>query len=389
MRRNSIVLDLKNAPDGAPPLPNQPSASTRCVEPRKGEGTPPAPLSSFLKRSQTEKENWRYTDLKALLVACPKQTKIVPFTPTPNAAQLLFLNGVFQPAASHFASVPSCILMGDSQTGYHLVLGEQTCLVAQPIELVFVTDDNAPDSIAIKLSITLGANGRLTLLENHRAARVPVVMETDMTLHTRAKFVHGKIVAGGCAHLSLTQAHLSGGAYYNSFALLRDALTRNETSVYLDAPEAQAVLSGIMRLGDSSHGDTTVRVFHQAPDCSSRQTFRTVLDGKARGVFQGKITVAEGAQRTDAAQLSRALLLSDQSEMDAKPELEIYADDVKCSHGSAIGNLDSEALFYLRARGLSEAEARALLIEAFLSEILDTLPTEDWRETFTTALQEA
>jgi Fe-S cluster assembly protein SufD len=99
-------------------------------------------------------------------------------------------------------------------------------------------------------------------------------------------------------------------------------------------------------------------------------------------VFQGKIYVAEGAQKTDGYQLSRALLLSDQAEMDAKPELEIYADDVKCSHGSTIGDLDEEAMFYLRSRGLNETEARALLIEAFVGALFDEIPVEEWQAIF-------
>ena len=120
----------------------------------------------------------------------------------------------------------------------------------------------------------------------------------------------------------------------------------------------------------------------QSPNCASRQIYKTVLDGKSHGVFQGKIIVAQDAQKTDGYQLSRALLLSDQAEMDAKPELEIYADDVKCSHGSTIGDLDENAMFYLRARGLNETEARALLIQAFVAEMLDEIKTEEWRDIF-------
>jgi Fe-S cluster assembly protein SufD len=110
---------------------------------------------------------------------------------------------------------------------------------------------------------------------------------------------------------------------------------------------------------------------HDAPNCASRQTVKTVLTGHARGVFQGKIEVARAAQKTDGYQMNQALLLSPDAEMDSKPQLEIYADDVKCSHGATVGELDSNQLFYLRARGIPEAQARALLVRAFLDEALD------------------
>jgi Fe-S cluster assembly protein SufD len=157
---------------------------------------------------------------------------------------------------------------------------------------------------------------------------------------------------------------------------------RNEIDVTLTGENAQAALNGAMMLRGSEHADTTTRINHAAPHGSSRQVYKTVLADKARGVFQGKIYVAEGAQKTDGYQLSRALLLSDQAEMDAKPELEIYADDVKCSHGSTVGDIDDDAMFYLRSRGLPETEARALLIDAFVADVFEDIPVPAWREQF-------
>ncbi len=112
-------------------------------------------------------------------------------------------------------------------------------------------------------------------------------------------------------------------------------------------------------------------VSHDAPNCASRQTVKNVLAGRSRGVFQGRIEVARIAQKTDGYQMNQALLLSPDAEIDSKPELEIFADDVKCSHGATVGELDADQLFYLRARGISEAEARAMLVRAFLAESLD------------------
>ena len=119
------------------------------------------------------------------------------------------------------------------------------------------------------------------------------------------------------------------------------------------------------------HADFTTVVSHDAPCCTSRQTVKNVLSGRARGVFQGKIEVARGAQKTDGYQMNQALLLSPDAEIDSKPQLEIYADDVKCSHGATVGELDADQLFYLRSRGIPEAEARAILVRAFLTEALD------------------
>jgi len=341
-------------------------------------------VAAFIDRSHRENEQWRYTDLEKLLAhSSPHRASNANRTATDdNQTRLSFVNGIFQQKQSHFGSVPSCILMGDLETGYKLTLGEQTCLVAQPIELLFTNDAKAPTEIAIKLSVDVGANGRLTLLENHLDSATVTTLETEITLHPRAKFVHGKIVQGG-AHLANTIVRVAGGGYYNNFSLLRGASpARNEIDVCLEGEEAQAALNGLMMLRNSEHADTTTRITHQAPHCASRQIYKTVLNDKARGVFQGKIIVAQDAQKTDGYQLSRALLLSDQAEMDAKPELEIYADDVKCSHGSTIGDLDDNAMFYLRARGLSETEARALLIEAFVGEMLEEVQSDEWKEIF-------
>lgn len=357
-----------------------------------------AALQKIIARSHTDRESWRYTDLEALLAqkervslarACVGEGGArrlgdgrVRAGETSNTASLIFRNGIFQPKQSRFGAVPSCILMGDGDSGYELTLGEHTCLVAQPIDMHFITDENAPQDITIKLAIDIGANGRLTLLEHHHGPNTVTIVDCAINLQERAKFVHGKILSN-TAHLATTNVAIAAGAYYNNFALVRGGVpVRNEITVGLNGRAAQASLCGAMLLCDAQHADTTITIQHNAPDCASRQMYKTVLADKSRGVFQGKIYVAPDAQKTDGYQLSRALLLSDQAEMDAKPELEIYADDVKCSHGSTIGDLDENAMFYLRARGLNEAEARALLIDAFIGELFDDLTVEEWRAVF-------
>jgi Fe-S cluster assembly protein SufD len=124
------------------------------------------------------------------------------------------------------------------------------------------------------------------------------------------------------------------------------------------------------------HADFTSVVRHDAPGCGSRQTVKNVLEGRSRGVFQGRIEVARAAQKTDGYQMSQALLLSPDAEVDTKPELEIFADDVKCSHGATVGELDHEQMFYLRSRGVPESEARAILVRAFLAEAVEAIRNE-------------
>ncbi len=148
------------------------------------------------------------------------------------------------------------------------------------------------------------------------------------------------------------------------------ALVRNDLHVNLDGPQAHCDMLGVYSLGGRQHVDNHTNTLHAAENCSSREIYKGVLDQRARAVFHGRIRVDQGAQKTDAAQSSNTLLLSGNAEIDTKPQLEIYADDVKCSHGATIGQIDEKSLFYLRSRGIGEQEARALLIYAFVNDVL-------------------
>jgi Fe-S cluster assembly protein SufD len=151
---------------------------------------------------------------------------------------------------------------------------------------------------------------------------------------------------------------------------LGNNLSRLDARVRLDAPTAEAHLHGVVALPDG-HADITTVVDHAAPHTKSRQMFKSVLGGRARAVTQGRVSVREGAVKSDSHQLFKALLLSSRAEADAKPELEILADDVVCGHGTAVGALDPNALFYLRARGIPEDEAKRLLVRAFLEDAIE------------------
>ncbi|MFY9287224.1 MAG: Fe-S cluster assembly protein SufD [Alphaproteobacteria bacterium] len=339
-------------------------------------------LASVIARRDVDKESWRYTDIEKILATLPDAVvpEPKPISLESNATQLVFIDGVYQPSQSQYGDLPKDIIQGDAKQGYHLVLAGKTCLVTSPIELLFKSLSR--DEVTMKLNIELGISGRLTLIERHEMGFAPHILETNIILHQQAKLVHGKIINGAIPpHLAHTKVDVAEGAYYDNFALIKGGrLTRNEIDVMMRGKLAQCTLNGAMLLRDQDHADTTTRISHAAPHGTSRQIYKSVIGGKARAVFQGKIIVAEGAQKTDGHQLSRALLLSDQAEMDAKPELEIYADDVKCSHGSTVGDLDENSMFYLRARGLSEEEARALLIEGFIGEIIDEIHVPAWRE---------
>ena len=184
-------------------------------------------------------------------------------------------------------------------------------------------------------------------------------------------------------HIATTEVRLEAGAGYDSFVLSTGAaLARNQIAVELAGEGARCRLDGAYLVRGTQHSDTSTLIDHAAPGCTSSETYRGVLDDRGRGVFQGRILVRRDAQGSDGHQSNKALLLSSRAEIDAKPELEIHADDVRCGHGATAGELDDDALFYLRARGLPESEARGLLIDAFLGGVLDEIRCAATREAF-------
>ncbi|MCP1203408.1 Fe-S cluster assembly protein SufD [Acetobacter oryzoeni] len=206
---------------------------------------------------------------------------------------------------------------------------------------------------------------------------------TEVTVGESAKLYHTTLQAEGPQAIALatTYVQVAGHGVYNSFALgLGSLLSRHEVHARLNAPHAQLHVNGAQNLAEHQVGDITSVITHAASDCISRQTVRNVLDGHARGVFQGKVLVEQVAQKTDGYQMNQALLLSENAEIDAKPELEIYADDVRCSHGATVGALDDDQLFYMRSRGVPEAQARHILIAAFLDEALSLIEDETAQE---------
>jgi Fe-S cluster assembly protein SufD len=224
-------------------------------------------------------------------------------------------------------------------------------------------------------SIRLGKGAKLTLVEIS-AGQGSYLLNTVAEVHVAAgaHLTHIRLQdeAVTAFHVSTTYADIEAGATYDSFTLnLGSRLSRTEVHAQLTGQGAIAHLNAAQILAGSQHADFTSVVGHTAPGCTSRQTVKNVLADRSRGVFQGKIEVARSAQKTDGYQMNQALLLSPYAEVDSKPELEIFADDVKCSHGATVGELDAEQLFYLSSRGIPEVEARATLVRAFLAEALE------------------
>ncbi|WP_412554630.1 Fe-S cluster assembly protein SufD [Shimia sp. MIT1388] len=253
--------------------------------------------------------------------------------------------------------------------------------VAKPVSLIYQHKAESSDAVLHHV-IKLDAGAEVTVLENGpAAARFNKSMEVDVA--DGAAFHH--VRAQGRDHERRAVTHLFGRlgteSVFKSFTLtVNGRLTRNEAVLELTGDDAVAHVAGAC-LGDGDfHHDDTVFVTHDAVNCESRQVFKKVLRNGATGVFQGKILVQPGAQKTDGYQISQSLLLDEDSQFLAKPELEIYADDVACSHGSTSGAIDEDALFYLRARGVPKDIATDLLVMSFVAEAVEEVESEELRD---------
>ena len=379
---------------------------------------------------KVRQEAWRFTNLGALertvfLPASAASSRIaIDALPSVTPShRLVFVNGLFRadlssardlPAgviagglAATFASHPGLIeahlgrLADDAGHGpqalntAHLSDGAVLYVpkgvrVEQPVELVLIgSGGSEPLSWHPRMLVVLEDDANATLIEHHFSlgdgAATFANGVSELSLGAGARLRHYKAQRENAAafHLSTLTGRLEREAAYEGFLLtLGGRLSRNEVRLELAGPGAEVLLSGAYLVRGDQLADTTTVIDHAVPRCNSRQLFKGVIDDKARGVFQGKVLVRADAQKTDAQQLNRALLLSDDARIDAKPELEIHADDVKCSHGATAGDLDDDALFYLRARGLTRDEARVLLIGAYVGEAIAEISSEPVREAF-------
>jgi Fe-S cluster assembly protein SufD len=260
-------------------------------------------------------------------------------------------------------------------------------IVEQPIHLLYAsTPSHSPRANHVRTVIEVGRNSRVTVIEHFLGlgdATGWTNAVTDILLADGATLSHYKVQreAIGAYHTADISALQGADSNWHSVSIALGAhLCRNDIRSRLAAAGARCSFDGLYMAGDEQHVDHHTMVDHAAPRCTSEELYKGVLGGRAAGVFNGKVLVRNDAQRTDARQLNKNLLLSDAATIDTKPQLEIFADDVKCSHGATTGRLSDDAVFFLRARGLDETAARNLLTYAFANEIVERIATEPLRD---------
>ncbi|MDX2309183.1 MAG: Fe-S cluster assembly protein SufD [Hyphomicrobium sp.] len=251
----------------------------------------------------------------------------------------------------------------------------------RPIHIVHV----GLGAVAVRNIINVGAGSRATVVETHVGGGEGQRFEnavTTVNLADGATLEHLFLIETdqGSAYLGNIIAALGASAVYRPFQLTSGAgLLRQQGTITFDGQHGSFDFSAASVTAGEGHQDTTLVVDHKVPHCTSRELYKTVLDGTARGVFQGKVIVRPDAQKTDGKQMAQALMLSGEAEFDSKPELEIYADDVICGHGSTSAEIDPDLIFYCRSRGIPEAQARALLIESFIGEAVERIDHDGLR----------
>lgn len=257
-------------------------------------------------------------------------------------------------------------------------------IVERPIDLRLIGADG--QQLTASLTITVEAGAEVTFIERQSGEGAYWKnIDLQFNVAENAKVRHYRFCEEDpfCVVTERTHINVARDARYNMVTISGCAgFGRAEFNVKMNGQGGECDLAGLALLAGKQHGDTTIVVDHVAPHCRSSQFFKNVLNDQSRGVFQGKIHVHKDAQKTDGYQLSNNLLLSHLAEMDVKPELEIYADDVKCSHGCTTGQLDETPLFYLMSRGISKDDARRLLLESFMGEVLEKISNDDVRTLF-------
>ena len=359
-------------------------------------------------------EDWKYTDLSRITSLLGESWWKAPATaatdvpsveiPGLDAYHILFVNGVFDEHASNLpvevAVTPLAALIQDEPSRAVELVRHDTdvpfasgvtalnaakardgaCICVadgikldKPLHILYL---NGGGTVHLRSAISVGQGAEVEVVEHFSGVGTEVGVTnsmTDIRLAAGARCEHYRLQLGGNKqyHLGHVAAHQKADSSYTLHAVeLGSMLSRVDVVSGLSEQGAATELNGLFVLSGRQHVDHHTRIAHEAPHCRSREQYRTILDGRAHGVFNGKVVVAEGAVKTDSSQSSANLLLSAGAEIDTKPELEIYNDDVKCAHGATVGQLDKHQLFYLRSRGLSEEEAKQLLTFAFADEVL-------------------
>jgi len=373
----------------------------------------------------TRDESWKYTSLYQLDNREFGAVTSSPAIDHPNVAdayRLMFINGVYQAASStrptqagvsikplselspeQFAAAletdanSSCrfaaLNTALARDGVLIELAHDVVL-DKPLQLHFIWNGEQGSMTHPRIAVRMGRNSKLILLEEYSSSASDVCFTNVVTtigLDEGARLEYSRVQAEatGNFHIGLIQAEIAAHATLISHQFnLGAAVSRIDINAKLNGPEANVELNGLQFAGGTQHHDTHTCVDHLVPNTRSSEDYRGIADQRGRVVFNGKVRVHKKAIGTDAQQSSRNLLLAPRAEIDTKPELEIYADDVKCAHGATVGQLDANALFYLRSRGLDEKQARALLTQAFADAVISRVSLESVREQLAKAVHE-
>ncbi len=379
----------------------------------------------------TRQENWKYTDVKPIARSAFGIAEAKPATGYEkqleharlsglDSHELVFINGRFSVEHSRSQDLPQGVVLEDMSSAVNnhsmlvdsvmsnTTLNDQSnpfnilntafihdgvlihvpddCSIDKPINLIYLSgySDNEFSAHPRNL-IFLGSGARLTVIENYVGAKDRqyfINTVTDAVLSSNAALTHYKLQQESVEsyHIGNFNIYQHRDSQVNSHSIsLGGALVRNDIKVQLDAEGAGVLLNGLYMANGKQHIDNHTLINHLQQHTTSEEHYRGVLNDRGRGVFNGKVVVHKDAQKTDAAQSNANLLLSDQAEIDTKPELEIYADDVKCSHGSTVGQLDKDMMFYLRSRAIDEATAKSILTYAFAEEVIKRIEIEQIR----------
>jgi Fe-S cluster assembly protein SufD len=375
-------------------------------------------------------EDWKYTRLGPLLDVPFERAEaragrrvssstVEALTIDATSIRLVFINGFFAPELSSMTEVPDGVtvtnlasVLAEGGAGLepffshpfgehdHAFAALNTCLfedgafihlpagslVTAPVELVFFSDAQVSPVVSNPRSLILAESGsRVAVVETYAGTTGAVMCTnalTQVALGEGAQVEHYKIQdePDTAFHLSLLDVRQGPDSRFSSGSVeLGSKIARNEVRVRLEGDGADVAIDSLYLPFGDQHHDNPILIEHAAPRCTSRQLYKGIADDRGHGVFNGHIIVWPGAPGTDASQTNKNLLLSDHAEIDTRPRLEIFTDDVKCTHGAAVGSLDEEALFYLRSRGVPHEAARALLTYAFAREMLDLIPSESLR----------
>jgi Fe-S cluster assembly protein SufD len=372
-------------------------------------------------------EAWRFTELRKLIEtryvpADAEASDLVAVAELDGSDRLVFVNGCFAPARSRIGALPDGVFLGsfadwarahsnEAAKAFDLAGGADRAFLSlnaafatdglvlivpdgvaldRRVHLIHLASATAPEASHVKHLVRLGKNASATLIES-AAGSGPYWTNASVTvsLGDHARLGHYKLQddAADATHIAHLAVTIGERAHYDGFLLTLGAgLSRQDLRATIVGSHAFCGFSGAYLLAGRQDATVASVIEHAAPNGETREVFKGCVADRAHGAFQGQIRVAQAAQKTNAYQLNKTLLLSDRAVMDIKPELEIFADDVKCSHGATIGDLDETALFYLRSRGIAPDAARRMLIEAFVVDAVELIEDEAVRGYFIAAI---